>query len=171
MVRRVSWAALTGESPVRVSAGAPGSRLRSRGETFSAKWSDKSLRKEGATKQAEHKVNAAASSKYQPKGVWEGRAAHITAKATDSVRKTGMDVGPPRGRGRRHASTERDGTRETLSGGPRRAKSLGIRPKVEIPGGREGVRGAFITWEGGEKPLEGRGPASVVAATGVRARA
>ena len=29
-------------------------------------------------------MNAAASSQYQPKGVWEGRAAHDTAKATDS---------------------------------------------------------------------------------------
>jgi hypothetical protein len=30
-------------------------------------------------------VNAIASSYSQPKGVWEGRAAHITAKATDST--------------------------------------------------------------------------------------
>jgi hypothetical protein len=30
-------------------------------------------------------VNAIASSNSQPKGVWEGRAAHITAKATDSI--------------------------------------------------------------------------------------
>ena len=29
-------------------------------------------------------MNVAASSDYQPKGVWEGRAAHVTAKATDS---------------------------------------------------------------------------------------
>ena len=30
-------------------------------------------------------MNAAASSDYQPKGVGEGRAAHVTAKATDSI--------------------------------------------------------------------------------------
>jgi hypothetical protein len=30
-------------------------------------------------------VNAIASSDYQPKGVWEGRAAHGTAKATDNI--------------------------------------------------------------------------------------
>jgi hypothetical protein len=30
-------------------------------------------------------VNAIASSYYQPKGVWESRAAHVTAKATDSI--------------------------------------------------------------------------------------
>ena len=30
-------------------------------------------------------MNAIASSYFQPKGVWEGRAAHVTAKATDSI--------------------------------------------------------------------------------------
>ena len=30
-------------------------------------------------------MNAAASSDYQPKGVQEGRAAHVTAKAIDSI--------------------------------------------------------------------------------------
>ena len=30
-------------------------------------------------------VNATDSTDYQPKGVWEGRAAHGTAKATDSI--------------------------------------------------------------------------------------
>ena len=30
-------------------------------------------------------MNAAASSDFQPKGVQEGRAAHVTAKATDSI--------------------------------------------------------------------------------------
>lgn len=29
-------------------------------------------------------MNVVASSNYQPKGVWDGRAAHVTAKATDS---------------------------------------------------------------------------------------
>ena len=33
-------------------------------------------------------VNAIASSHYQPKGVREGRAAHVTAKATDSISGT-----------------------------------------------------------------------------------
>ena len=32
-------------------------------------------------------VNAVASSNYQPKGVREGRAAHVTAKATDSIQE------------------------------------------------------------------------------------
>jgi hypothetical protein len=41
-----------------------------------------------------------------------------------------------------------------------------IRPEVEVARSQEGVRGARSTEEGGqEKPLEGRGPASVVAVT------
>jgi hypothetical protein len=39
-------------------------------------------------------VNASASSDCQPKGVWEGRAAHLTAKATDSPLESerGLDL-------------------------------------------------------------------------------
>jgi len=33
----------------------------------------------------QHEVNAAASTDYQPKGVREGRAAHVTAKAADII--------------------------------------------------------------------------------------
>lgn len=40
---------------------------------------------EAGSKQAgRNEVNASASSNYQPKGVREGRAAQVTAKATDS---------------------------------------------------------------------------------------
>jgi group II intron reverse transcriptase/maturase len=52
----------------------------------------------------------------------------------------------------------RDPTRQ-----PSQAKTQGIRPKAETKRSREGVRGARSTEEGGDKPLEGRGPASVVA--------
>ena len=47
----------------------------------------KALEREEAKQRAATKVNAAASSNYQPKGVPEGRAAHVTAKATDSILK------------------------------------------------------------------------------------
>jgi len=77
---------LAGESPVRVSAGAPGGRLRSRGEIRAARRSVKSLCKRGGqTNGLQQSVNAIASTNYQPKGVWESRASHVTAKATDSV--------------------------------------------------------------------------------------
>ena len=38
----------------------------------------------GSKQAGRNKVNASASSNCQPKGVREGRAAHVTAKATDS---------------------------------------------------------------------------------------
>ena len=86
MVRPERRVVLTGASPVRVSAEAPGSRLQLEGEIRPAERSVKSPWKEGKqTSGPQHKVNAAASSNYQPKGVEEGRAAHGTAKATDSI--------------------------------------------------------------------------------------
>lgn len=45
----------------------------------------KALKERGASQRAATKVNAVASSYSQPKGVSEGRAAHVTAKATDSI--------------------------------------------------------------------------------------
>ena len=48
----------------------------------------------------QREVNAEqASSDYQPKGDWDGRAAHITAKATDRFRAFGEGSGRPRGTG------------------------------------------------------------------------
>ena len=43
------------------------------------------MKARGANQRAATKVNVKASSNSQPKGVQEGRAAHITAKATDSI--------------------------------------------------------------------------------------
>src|SRR5262245_24478459 len=86
MVRPERRVVLTGGSPVRVSAEAPGSRLQPEGEIRPAKRSVKSPWKRGEqTSGPQHKVNAAASSNYQPKGDEEGRAAHVTAKAIDSI--------------------------------------------------------------------------------------
>ena len=68
---------------------------------------------------------------------------------------------------RRHALTERCGTREALPDGLRQAKDAPIRPEAEGVRSREGVRGARSTEEGRQdKLLEGRGPALVMAARG-----
>src|SRR5207247_1686961 len=86
MVRRESCASLAGESPVPVSAGAPGSRLQSRGEIHEAERSVESPRQEGSKEVGRNQVNAEqASSGFQPKGDWKGRARHVGAKATDSA--------------------------------------------------------------------------------------
>ena len=42
------------------------------------------MKERGANQRAATKVNVIASSYSQPKGVTEGRAAHVTVKATDS---------------------------------------------------------------------------------------
>ena len=78
---------LAGESPVRENAGVPGSRLQSGGEIRPSRAEcQKPFKKEGEqTSGPQQSVNAIASTNYQPKGVWESRAAHVTVKATDSI--------------------------------------------------------------------------------------
>ena len=129
-------------------------------------------RQEGAKERAVTRVNTEqASSDYQPKGDWGGRADHIAAKATDNVLREpegtldapgvlvtarfdgmGWDTGDP--------------PRQPASGGDHAYKG-----QTEIAWSRKGVRGARSTVEGGEKPLEGRSPALVVLVEEVSARA
>jgi hypothetical protein len=87
MVRPERRVVLAGESPVRVSAGAPGSRLQPGGEIRPSRAEcRKPFNEEGEqTSGPQQSVNAIASSDYQPKGVWESRAAHVPAKATDNI--------------------------------------------------------------------------------------
>jgi hypothetical protein len=86
MVRPERRAVLAGGSPVRVSAGAPGSRLQPEGEIRPAKRSVKSpVIGKGSEPAGRNKVNAIAPTYYQPKGVGESRAAHDTAKARDNI--------------------------------------------------------------------------------------
>ena len=54
---------------------------------------------------------------------------------------------------------ERWGTRETLPGSPRRAKTTRIRGRPKARGVRRESEGFVVPEEGGEKPLEGRDPA------------
>jgi len=159
-----------GASPVRVSAGAPGSRHQYTGEISYAKRCVESLEVGGSEGAGRNKVNASASSDYQPKGVREGRAAHFTAKATHSVSVPERTLGLP---GVRAAAryegmmrNRRDTTRQPTSG-----KDRAYKAGAEVARSREGVRGVRSTCEGGEKPLEGRDPASVTFALGVSARA
>lgn len=82
MVRPEKRDDLIGGSSVRVSAGAPGSRLQTEGEIRPCETECRKPLKESLANQraATHsKVKAVGSSYFQPKGAWEGRAAHITA--------------------------------------------------------------------------------------------
>jgi hypothetical protein len=87
MVRPERRVVLAGGSPVRVSAGAPGSRLQPGGEIRPSRAECQKPCNMGGeqTGGPQQSVNATASTDYQPKGVWEGRAAHFTVKATDSI--------------------------------------------------------------------------------------
>ena len=93
---------LAGESPVAVSAGAPRSRHRTRRETSASEWCVKSLRSvaglavKEASLRAQHQVNLAAPRHKPPKGRG-GRAAHVTAKATDCIRQDRKGAGRLRG--------------------------------------------------------------------------
>ena len=74
---------LADERSVRVSAGAPGSRLQPGGEIRPRRAECRKPLKRGEQGSGpQQEVNAAASSNYQPKGVGKGRAGHVTAKAT-----------------------------------------------------------------------------------------
>ncbi len=84
MVRPERRVLLAGESPVRVSAEAPGSRPQPGEGTPWVRAGRQRPVLAGSNETGRNKVNTSASSKYQPKGVREGRAAHSTAKATDS---------------------------------------------------------------------------------------
>src|SRR6266436_5034734 len=99
MVRPERRVLLAGERPVRVSASAPGSRPQAGREIDLTRAGCQEPALAGSKPAGRNKVNASASSQYQPKGVREGRAAHITAKATDNSQGTGTAVGPPRGMG------------------------------------------------------------------------
>ena len=156
---------LAGESPVRVSAGAPGSRLRSRGEIRAARQSVKSPCKKGEqTNGPQQSVNAIASTNYQPKGVWESRAFHVTAKATDSILdRNECWISPgsqAAARWERAVRNRRDPTWQ-----PSQAKTGRIRLEAESVRSREGVRGASSTREGvQDNTPEGRGPALIMLA-------
>ena len=171
-MRRESCAVPADERSVRVSAGAPGSRAQSEGETPRAERAVESLCKEGARDRAVTRVNTEqASSDYQPKGDWGGRADHFAAKATDSILREpeGMLDAPGVVVTARFQGTvwnTGDPPRQPTSG-----KDRAYKGQTEIARSRKGVRGARSTEEGGEKPLEGRGPALVTLVEGVRARA
>ena len=170
-MRPESCTRLAGESPVRVSAGAPGSRLQLRGVILGVTAERQEPRRwEQGSGPQPSQVNAAASSDSQPKGVREGRAAHVTAKAIDNVLLIRVDTGPLRGicgGTLPQLCAEQERPYPTA----RKAKTGSIRPKAEISQSREGVRGVRSTDEGGEKPLEGRDSASVVTGFGVSVRA
>jgi RNA-directed DNA polymerase len=162
---------LAGASPAPVGAGAPGSRVQSQAERPGAERTVESLER-GSNEAGRNQVKAEqASSDYQPKGVRESRAGHVAAKA-DAQRPASPDraLGLPgvvaAARFDREVRNTRDPTRQPTSGEDRLHKA-----RAESERSRAGVRGVHSTEEGGDKPLEGRGPALVTLGKQVSARA
>lgn len=148
---------LAGESPVRVSAGAPGSRPRARREIHVSRAGrrEPSKRREQG-RGPQRVVNAEqASLDSQPKGAWESRAAHFTAKAMHTTQEPERVVGLPGvlavARGDSSMRNRRGPTRQPTSGTADRISEI-----VKSGGaGRESegvvvpVKGATNAWREG----------------------
>nr|WP_308477857.1 group II intron reverse transcriptase/maturase [Nannocystis poenicansa] len=82
-----------GESPVRVGAGAPGSRPQVRREIVVARAGRQEPLRREQERGPQHQVKPAASTHEQ----WRSRAAHVTAKATSTAHESGSEsaAGPP----------------------------------------------------------------------------
>lgn len=76
-----------GESPVRVGAGAPGSRPQARGEIFAAQAGRQEPPRREQERGPQREEKPAASSEKQ----WESRAAHVTAKAMSTAQSSGTE--------------------------------------------------------------------------------
>lgn len=129
--------------------------------------SSKASFQEGAQQRVATRVNTEqASSNYQPKGERSGRANHVVAKATDRTpcgRREGLDASGVLVATRCEGWMRNTGdpTRQPKSGEDQADKG-----QTETAGSREGVRGARSTVEAGDKPAEGRSPASGEAVVG-----
>jgi hypothetical protein len=161
---------LAGESPVRVSAGAPGSRIQLRLERSATERIVKSLAR-GSNEAGRNKVNAEqASTNYQPKGVREGRAGHVAAKAMHSAAVPERAVGFPGVWAAACFEGEVRNTRDP-SWQPSSGKDRAYKAGAESARSRAGVRGVRSTGEGADKALEGRSPTLVAPVAQVSARA
>jgi len=156
MVRPESCVHLTGASPVRVITGEPGSRPRPRRENAAAKRGVTGLYG-GSNDTGRNGVNATASTDYQPKGVREGRAAQVTAKATDRARRdpgraldlTGVWA---TARGERGTRNRRDPTWQPTSG-----KDQAYKAEPKTPRARRESEGFILPKKAGKRnrPREG----------------
>jgi hypothetical protein len=108
-------------------------------------------------------VNAIASSYYQPKGVREGRAAHVTAKATDSILQNRMEcwTSPGSQAAARWERTMAEQERPSLAAksGKDRAYKAG---RLKSNGARRESEGPVVARKGVQQnALERRGPALI----------
>ena len=160
-MRVASFIVPAGESPVRVSAGAPGSRPPAAVERpLVEAWCQKPLGRE-QDGGPQHQVNLAASTPLQ-RG---SRAAHVTAKATSAARETGEGSAagsPGVWRAARRPGTvgnRRDpsGRFESGQGGPYKLKAKSAAAQRESEGVVVPKRAAQDNAVGGKDPWGGHG--------------
>ena len=145
-----------GESPVRVSAGAPGSRPQvSDREVRAQAGCRKPLRRERA-RGPQHEVKPAASTHSQ----WRSRAAHVTAKAKSAAQETGREsaAGPPGVGGvARVQGFVRN--RRGPSASPSSRPGGSYKPKVKSSAAQRESEGAIVLLMAAEQnAVEGKGP-------------
>jgi RNA-directed DNA polymerase len=152
-----------GESPAPASAEAPGSGSHEGRESARSRAGCQKPVQGGRERSGgpQRVVNVEqASSDYQPKGDWERRAGHVTAKATHSVRDSEHALGLPGVL----AVARREGLMRNRREPTRRFTSdaaMGISAERESPSCRAAVRGGSSTAEGVDNTPEGRTPALV----------
>jgi hypothetical protein len=170
MSRPESCVGLAGGSPAAVSAGAPRSRPRVRGEI---PWPERGVESpQGAVRHLGGEQGDGPSIKrtLQPREIGaerrSGRADHVAAKATDCTWDTGWVQGAPGvwGRARRH-SPRRNRRGPTWS--PTLGKDLPYKPSAKGAGAGRESEGPVVPRTAATTTLpEGRGPALVVLARG-----
>jgi hypothetical protein len=141
MSRPENWDDPAGASPVRVSIGAPGSRLQPRGETPEAAAERRKPLRWEKERGPQHEANPAASSEKQR----ESRAGHVAAKATSDARRTEAAGAAGLPRCRRHAK-DRVRTGEPSA---RRRAGRPYKPKAKSNGVQQESEGRGV--DGGEE--------------------
>ena len=152
-----------GESPVRVGAGAPGSRPQARGEILGARAGCQKPGERDRERSCgpQRVVNAEqASSDCQPKGDREGRVRHVGTKATDSAPDPERALDLPgvvaAARSEGTVRNRRDPRWQLTS-----SEAASISAEREVLSCQQGVRGGRSTEEAADNAVEGRAPASV----------
>jgi len=161
---------LASASLARVSAEAPGSRPRPSGEIRWVRAGRQKPVSAGSKEAGRNKVNTSASSNYQPKGVGEGRAAHVIAKAIDSrldsERRLDLSGVGVAARFDRRLQNRRDPTRQPASGKDRAYKA----GRLKASGAGRESEGSVVPRKA-VKAAGGKGPCLDRACEEVSARA
>ena len=159
MVRRESCIEPVGASSIQASFGAPGSRPQFREEILGTTAGRQEPLRREQERGPQHKVKPAASTELQSRS----RSAHVTGEAMSAARvsETGGAAGPG---GVWGAARVQGSIRD--AGDPSRQPESGqgraYKPMAKASGVQRESEGFVATNEGGNKPLEGRDPVSVV---------